>query len=305
MHHIRQLQCADALEATGHFGRAADHLGLTQSALTQSIQKLEEFYGVKLFIRDRRQVTPTPFGEIIVQHARQALQSIATADREIELMRNFETGHLMVAVDPLLSGSILAPALSKMLAAHPQLRFSVMTGDWPSQKSALLEREIDLYLGFRKAGADDPRIKQIVMSLPPPILVCSPTHELAGAINVPLDVLLNYPVVSPSPPDWFLNWAAAEGRGRSVEDVRAPYFLIADDLHLVKEIVKGGGAITAALPTDLEKDIDEGVLTSIGPKDWPQETPISLSSLAGRALPPAAVLLSKEITATAATLGQN
>lgn len=304
MHHIRQLQCVEALEATGHFGRAADRLGITQSALTQSIQKLEEFYDVKLFIRDRRQVTPTPFGEIIVQHARQALQSIATADREIELMRNLETGHLMVAVDPLLSGSILAPALSKMLAAHPQLRFSVMTGDWPSQKPALMERKIELYLGFQNAGADDPRIKQKMMSLPPPILACSPDHELAEATNVPLDILLSYPVVSPSPPDWFLNWAAEEGQGRSVEDVRAPYFLIADDLHLVKEIVKSGGAITAALPADLEKEIAEGVLAPIIPKDWPQETPISLSSLAGRALPPAAALLSKEITATATALQQ-
>lgn len=299
MHHIRQLQCVEALEATGHFGRAADRLGITQSALTQSIQKLEDYYEVSLFVRDRRQITPTPFGEIIVERAREALQSIATADREIELMRNLETGHLMVGVDPFVSGSLLAPALSKMLTVHPHLRFSVRTGDWHTFKASLLERKIDLYVGFTQLSSDDPRVNLKRLSMPPPIPVCGPTHKLAGKRNIPLDVLLQHPIVSPSPPDWFLDWAASEGSGRTVEDIRAPFFLVADDLHLVKEIVKHGHALTAALPGDLEIEIKNKLLLPIEVKNWPKETPISLATLSGRPLPPAASLLAEEITKTA------
>jgi DNA-binding transcriptional LysR family regulator len=302
MHHIRQLQCADALEATGHFGRAADRLGITQSALTQSIQKLEEFYGVGLFVRDRRQITPTPFGEIIVERAREALQSIATADREIQLMRNLETGNLIVGVDPLLTGSLLAPALNAMLAAHPQLRFSVRTGDWTAFKTQLLERKIDLYLGFSQVNLDDQRIDQKSFSMLPPILVCAPSHPIAGAKNVSVETLLRHPIVSPSPPDWFLDWVTQEGPVRSVEEFRAHYFLTADDLNLVKEIVKHGGALTAALPGDLKEEIDRGQLVPVSVRNWPTETPISIATLSRRALPPAAVLLSKEISSLADAL---
>jgi DNA-binding transcriptional LysR family regulator len=302
MHHIRQLQCADALEATGHFGRAADRLGVTQSALTQSIQKLEEFYGVSLFVRDRRQITPTPFGEIIVDRAREALQSIATADREIQLMRNLETGHLIVGADPLLTGSLLAPALNTMLAAHPQLRFSVRTGDWTTFKTQLLERKIDLYLGFSQFNLDDQRVDQKSFSMPPPILVCGPSHPIAGIKSVSLETLLQHPLVSPSPPDWFLDWATQEGTGRSVEEFQAHYVLTAEDLHLVKEIVKRGSALTAALPDDLKDEIERGHLVPVHVTNWPTETPISIATLSRRALPPAAVLLTNEISSLAAAL---
>jgi DNA-binding transcriptional LysR family regulator len=56
---LRQLQHVVALAEHRNFRRAADSVGLTQSALTQSIRNLEEEYGVELFERSRREVSPT------------------------------------------------------------------------------------------------------------------------------------------------------------------------------------------------------------------------------------------------------
>ena len=54
----------------GNVRRAADHINLSQPALTKSIHNLEDELGVQLFTRGPRGVAPTIYGEILLPHAR-------------------------------------------------------------------------------------------------------------------------------------------------------------------------------------------------------------------------------------------
>ena len=56
MHTLNQLRSLVALAKLGHFRLAAESIGLTQPALTQNIQKVEEYYDVQLFLRERGRV---------------------------------------------------------------------------------------------------------------------------------------------------------------------------------------------------------------------------------------------------------
>ena len=73
MLNLRQLQCAIALIDHGQFHRAAAAVGITQSGLTQNIQRLEDHYGQALFVRDRQSVSLTQYGEIVIEGARSSL----------------------------------------------------------------------------------------------------------------------------------------------------------------------------------------------------------------------------------------
>ena len=74
---IRQLRHVLALCEHRNFRRAAEALHLTQSALSVSIRRLEEDYGVPRFVRGRSGVTATEFGVILARMARQTTNTIA------------------------------------------------------------------------------------------------------------------------------------------------------------------------------------------------------------------------------------
>lgn len=100
------------------FTRAADVLGLSQSAVSQSISRLEELLGVTLFIRDVRPVALTPeavlLKEQLDRHATEMADSILSIREENSLKPT-----IRAAVVESLSPNI-APALVQTLAAKPR-----------------------------------------------------------------------------------------------------------------------------------------------------------------------------------------
>ena len=103
MYHLRQLQCALALAEYGHFGKAADAIGITQSGLTQSIARLESHYGVALFDRQRDGVRPTALGEVLLDDARIIIARLDDTSRRIQLMSELDIGELSIGADPRIN----------------------------------------------------------------------------------------------------------------------------------------------------------------------------------------------------------
>ncbi len=73
------------IHKTRHFGKAADNLFITQSAVSARIRQLEVELGVKLFERDRNNIRPTPMGEKLVLHAENILNMWNRARIEIAI----------------------------------------------------------------------------------------------------------------------------------------------------------------------------------------------------------------------------
>ena len=86
--------------------QAAESLGLTHSALSQTVSRLEARYGVKLFERVGRRTVPTAYGEVLVV-ARRSLDAINAAKHEIELMIR-ANGRLKIGADLVISQRCLA-----------------------------------------------------------------------------------------------------------------------------------------------------------------------------------------------------
>ena len=76
MDRMRSLRQIVTLADAGNFRKAAERLGVTHSALSQAIAKLEDSYGVPLFVRNKQETVPTAFGRRMVEAARQALVEI-------------------------------------------------------------------------------------------------------------------------------------------------------------------------------------------------------------------------------------
>lgn len=123
---VRLIQAAVTLAEVLNFSRAAQQLGLTQSALSKQIEKLEDQVGIPLFERSSQMVTVLEAGAAFVEHARIALFSI---DRAVHTARASALGsdHVIMIgkspnIDPFISS--IMQAIRLPLFPGLQLRFS-------------------------------------------------------------------------------------------------------------------------------------------------------------------------------------
>ncbi|MDO8696639.1 MAG: LysR family transcriptional regulator, partial [Pseudomonas sp.] len=77
---LRTFECA---ARHAHFGRAAAELCVTDSAVSHQIRQLEEQLGASLFVREGRQIRPTPAAQRLLQSVQQAFELILDACDEV------------------------------------------------------------------------------------------------------------------------------------------------------------------------------------------------------------------------------
>src|SRR3712207_520152 len=124
---LKALRTLLAIARHGAFARAADAVGLTQSAVSLQVKALEEEFGAQLFDRTRRQPTLTEAGRIVLARAEEVL---ALYDRIPDALSDERAlaGRLRLgAVQTALSGPV-PDALVLLRRAHPRLRVHVAAG---------------------------------------------------------------------------------------------------------------------------------------------------------------------------------
>lgn len=112
------------------FTRAAAKLGTSQSAVSQTVRRLEERLGVRLLTRTTRSVAPTHAGERLVQGLRPALDDIDGQLSALTELRERPAGALRITTSQHAADTILFPAIEWLLPDQPDIKveLSVDTG---------------------------------------------------------------------------------------------------------------------------------------------------------------------------------
>jgi LysR family positive regulator for ilvC len=140
---IRAVKIFSHLAQTLHFGRTSRACHLTPSALTRTIQRIEEELGTPLFRRDNRTVALTPAGAIFRNYAEEAVERWQALQRELagdELLR----GEISLFCSVTAATSILPPILREFRLAHPGVQIKLMTGDAAEALDRLGNREAEV-----------------------------------------------------------------------------------------------------------------------------------------------------------------
>lgn len=294
---LRQLRHVLALHEHRNYRRAAEALHLTQSALSVSIRRIEEDYGVPLFVRDQSGVTPTEYGDVVLRVALQSTEALDEARREIELLRNLDSGKVIIGSDPWMADIIVAPALSRLLRKHPKLRFRLRTQGWDELQNELLARRVDVYVGS-PFDELDPGIDARTFVMSSPVILCRRDHPLARLPRIKIRDVLPYPLLVPKLPRWYLSWLMEHyGGGKSSEELH-DLFLQAEDFTVIRHIVHQTDAITAGVigvfPAELSRDefamLDIADLAHV-------RAPVIVATLSGRPIPAATAAFIEQITA--------
>jgi len=193
---LKQLRHLRAILKHGTIHAAADALHLTQSAITRSLNTLEESLGIRLFERAKTGMTPTDFCLKIASDCSQVLLDIDDIEREASLYRQVESGELNIAVGRAIKELALRDTLPEFMVTRPKISVSVSEGTPNELSYRLKQREIDLLLaGFGSYRSDEELVHQHLADVPLSIVVRK-GHPLEAAVNVPLKQLGGYPLIA-------------------------------------------------------------------------------------------------------------
>jgi LysR family positive regulator for ilvC len=134
------LHLADSL----HFARSAKALHMSPSALTRSIQRLEEELGQPVFQRTKRSVSLTRAGEIFRDHARAQLAAHARLLEALAAESEAPTGELGIACTVTACHSVLPKLLARCRARYPSIHLQLSTSDAARCLQRLENDEVDL-----------------------------------------------------------------------------------------------------------------------------------------------------------------
>lgn len=174
---LEALRVMDAIDRRGSFAAAADELGRVPSALSYTMQKLEEELDVMLFDRSGHRTKFTNVGRMLLERGRVLLEAAdkLTTDAEA-LARGWET-HLVIVCEALSPASLLFPLIDK-LARKANTQVSLMTevlaGAWERLEQGRADIVIAPDMHFRTSSeVNSRRLYQITS-----VYVAHPDHPI-------------------------------------------------------------------------------------------------------------------------------
>jgi DNA-binding transcriptional LysR family regulator len=139
--HLRTLQ---EIAKRGNFSRAAEHLHLSQPAVSLHIRQLEERVGMPLLERVGKRAFPTAAGEILLGHAARIFQELESASEALARFRGVVSGRIRLGTGATASIHLLPPLLRRMRGRHPEIELVVVTGNAPEMARAVAANELDV-----------------------------------------------------------------------------------------------------------------------------------------------------------------
>lgn len=140
---------------TGNLTRAGEQLFLTQSAVSQALQKLEADIGSQLVIRTSRGIRLTPEGQQLYEHVEAAFRLLEAGERRLEEMQHLERGDIRIGASDTLCRYYLLPTLDAFHRAHPMVRLHVTNGTSQDTLTLLRSGAVDFGVVNLPVAGDD------------------------------------------------------------------------------------------------------------------------------------------------------
>lgn len=177
-----------AVVTEGSFARAADRLGIGRSAVSRSVQKLEDQLNVRLFLRTTRSTKLTREGDLFYANCHTGVDRIVQAVEEMrDLREGPPRGHLRISSPVGFGRKVVAPLLGAFRAVYPDVSIDLVLDDKPTD---FISDRVDI--AFRNGRMEDAQIiaKQII---PMQVLVCaSPDYRDVHGLPETVDDLVHH-----------------------------------------------------------------------------------------------------------------
>jgi DNA-binding transcriptional LysR family regulator len=259
---LAEMTAFIAIAERSSFAKAAVHLGVSRSALSETVRGLEEKLGVRLLNRTTRSVALTEVGERLLAQLRPALENFEAALESVNVFRDKPAGHLRLTVPRPAARAVIEPILAKFLAAYPAISLEIITD---SALTDIVRNRFDA--GIRPGH----RLEQDMIALrvgedARPTVVAAPDYlQRHPRPKAPADLQDHNCIRQRFASGVIHQWAFAK-RGKSLE-VMVKGSLIVSDGDLALRAARDGVGLARLPITSVEAHIAKGELVPLL-EDW-------------------------------------
>jgi DNA-binding transcriptional LysR family regulator len=265
-HSLDGLGVLSAVVKAGSFVGAGEALGLTQSAVSRAVARVEERVGVRLFRRTARSISLTDEGLRFYESIASHIAAIEDATIEAGSATSRVRGRLRVNVDAGIGQFVLTPRLPQFLSQHPDLSVEIAVRD---RMGDLVREGFDVSVRF---GVPEPSSLKARLLLRTRVVTCASPEYIArcGMPRRPADVekhqcVLMRNAVTGSPHEWEFV------RGKKVVPVNATGQLMVNETGPLMAACLAGQGIAQLLDLYTRELLAEGRLVQVVP-EWAEET---------------------------------
>lgn len=275
MHSTRQLALITALATHGHFGRAAQSLGMSQPALTKALKALEDRLGQALFDRGPP-VTPTAIGALLVSRAGALTAGFDELNRELALARGLDTGALVISAGGQVAEFSAIDAVAALSRSHPFVSCELNLTHHVAVTRDVLEDRADLGIASLASAAGNEALETETLRRTPYVIFCRKDHPLTERSGgLAPDDLVDWPwigagaMLTPftAPADGKRHAYGESDRVTGQVNLR----LRMNSFTALLRVVMGSDAISAAPSTLIRPHVEGGTLAMLrAPFGWPE-----------------------------------
>ncbi|ABO50792.1 transcriptional regulator, LysR family [Desulforamulus reducens MI-1] len=213
---------------------AAQEIHITQPAISKQLSVLEAYFGTALVERKGRGVSLTPAGELFYRHAREMLEQLNKAEREIRQMSGEIRGRMILWASTIPGHYILPPIIGTFKKEYPDVQTVLQIGDSKEAIRKLLEESA--HLAAVGILPNNKRIEGIKFFSDELVVIAPTDHPFAELNEVPIEKLAKEPLV----------WRELGSGTRSVvETFLTKGGLSTDKLNIALELGSTGAIVTA------------------------------------------------------------
>jgi DNA-binding transcriptional LysR family regulator len=259
---LHDLEAVVAVARRSSFRGAALELGMSTTALSNAVGKLEAHLGVRLFNRTTRSVSLSDAGRLFVESVGPALQDIHGAMDAARSKQANPTGTLRINSYATAAREILSPLLLEFIRRYPQVHIDLVT------EGRLLDIVAEGFdLGVRRATLVPSDMIAISLGRPQRnVVIGSPDYfKSYGTPSTPTDLLQHRCIRIRLPNGALFRWRFEKDGEPLLIDVNGPMTL--DEASLSRGTVLEGVALGYVMERDVREDIEAGRLISVL-KEW-------------------------------------
>ncbi|MEZ2328130.1 LysR substrate-binding domain-containing protein [Mesorhizobium sp. RCC_202] len=258
---LDQLRIFVAVAELGHMTKAAERLGISQSAASAAIRALENQHGVRLFNRVGRNIELAQTGHRFLPEAKAVLDRAAAARGMLEDVAQTVTGSLSIAASQTIASYWLPRRLASFHEAYPAVKLSVTIGNTRQVETNVLDGRADFGLVegrtesdvLRRATVNEDRMMLVVANSYPEIPMTR-----AGKLDIRA-----------------LRWIIREGgsgtrealedfaHGEGVPPTELQIFLVLPSNEAVRQAVEAGAGATIISELVVARSLAEGSLRAV------------------------------------------
>ena len=275
---LSQLEFLVALTETGNFSEAADRIGLTQSAVSHGLAKMEQELGVTLVERSRRGLSLTGAGKEVLTHTREALASVEAIRQAAAAARGVPVGKMRVGAAYPLASRLLVGILGCFQRQYPKIDLVLFEGTGQEVEEWVAGSVVDV--GIVRHPTPDIESRLLVED---EICVVFPMgHRFRHSARVEAKALVSEPLIVPRSGSRLVTEALREiGQG----DTRLWFKYTVSDPRTIYLMVRDGLGVTlmprAMLPDDLDGLLSLSLSPAmpfrvgLGVRSWETASPVA------------------------------